>query len=337
MGKSELVGGPLFPFSHMNWSQLDTLLITCLITGTSHWVSDYLCQCGEKYYACRNNEEQRKAHLDFDEEHLAELKKAGLEVKGEQPEREELKDDKFEGSDELLALRGKLDTEWVGWERNSLNEPDSSKHCHGYRPEKPISHVRAFRFGMAIGFLWGGPTSFLRFSFVNMVFTGKGMAAAAGKMSINQFVFSPILHGGVLLLNEWGKVYSEKGFLGGFKAGWEKLKVSLLEVQLVTWCTKVPLNFFCFWAFETVPMQVLFMRTYDIFFYIYLSYISDREDTPERIAKKKAELDADKEYDELDDPMIKQRQGGRDDELDYWDEAPVQLGKENDRACCCVM
>merc|ERR1719230_690424 len=126
------------------------------------------------------------------------------------------------------------------------------------------------RFGL-VGGLWGGTTTFFRFSVIAMIFPGYSFHVAAGKTLVNQFVFSPTLHGGVLLFNEWGKT-------GSFSQGWDKMCVALLEVQLVTWATKVPLNFICFSFCPSVPMQALFMRTYDIFFYVYISMVADRED-----------------------------------------------------------
>ena len=133
-----------------------------------------------------------------------------------------------------------------------------------------IDWIRTLRFG-AVGMFWGGTTTFARFSFISLVYPGYGLSVAIGKVCINQLIFSPIAHGGILLINEWGKT-------GSFMSGWDKLRYNLLEVQLVTWATKIPLNLICFSLIDSIPLQALFMRTYDIVFYIFISHVADRDD-----------------------------------------------------------
>eukprot|EP01064_Diplonema_japonicum_P026416 TRINITY_DN37831_c0_g1_i1.p1 TRINITY_DN37831_c0_g1~~TRINITY_DN37831_c0_g1_i1.p1 ORF type:complete len:230 (+),score=35.89 TRINITY_DN37831_c0_g1_i1:82-771(+) len=175
----------------------------------------------------------------------------------------------------------------------------------GLEPKK-CDIIRTMRFG-TVGMIWGGTTTFGRFKFISLVFPGAGLKTAAGKVLINQFVFSPIAHGGILLFNEWGKT-------GSFKKGWDKLCYNLLEVQLVTWATKVPLNLICFSLISSIPLQALFMRTYDIFFYIYISYVAERSDIPEKQITNPDEED--------------------EDEKHWAEEPPI---RKSDRTCNCAV
>eukprot|EP01062_Namystynia_karyoxenos_P083694 TRINITY_DN9674_c0_g1_i1.p2 TRINITY_DN9674_c0_g1~~TRINITY_DN9674_c0_g1_i1.p2 ORF type:complete len:347 (+),score=127.35 TRINITY_DN9674_c0_g1_i1:117-1157(+) len=269
-----------------SWQSLG---LTCLINGSTFVVSDILAQCVERHWAAKTNRKLRTDALQHgkraDGSDCAAIVadwRAGLAVtQGKDADTAggaERTDPAYPSNPEVV-LSQLTPTELAALDDiigHQVSDPGESSHNRpGISPKesRPFSIMRCTRFGL-VGGTWGGVTTFFRFSVIAMVFPGSGYKVALGKMAINQFVFSPVLHGGVLLLNEWGKT-------GSFVRGWDKLCVSLLEVQLVTWATKVPLNFICFSFMPSVPLQALFMRTYDIFFYIYISMVADREDHPE--------------------------------------------------------
>eukprot|EP00756_Hemistasia_phaeocysticola_P064845 Hpha_TRINITY_DN8105_c0_g1::TRINITY_DN8105_c0_g1_i1::g.172041::m.172041 len=284
----------------VTWHSYKVLTATCIINGCTFMVSDALAQCFERTMAGRANRAIRLKTLEQGKrpggadcsDRLREWQ-AGLAcTKG--------KDVDIGGADHhpredpaLPSVKVNL-SDLTEEELHALDEiighlvvdPADSKHNHpGINPAefKPFSCVRMVRFGL-VGGLWGGATTFVRFSVIAMIFPGFSLSVAAGKTLVNQLLFSPVLHGGVLLFNEWGKT-------GSFTKGWDKLSTALLEVQLVTWATKIPLNLICFSLMPSVPLQALFMRTYDIFFYIYISIIADREDRPELDDEPKEDLD----------------------------------------------
>lgn len=295
----------------MTWHSYKVLCATCVINGSTFMISDALAQCVERGMAARANAHMRQQTLEEGKradgvdctEHLKEWQAV---LKGTGPEKVQLSD---LSAEELQAL-----DEIVG---HAVWDPaDKSRNRPGINPAefKEFSCGRMVRFGL-VGGLYGGVTTFVRFSVIAMIFPGFGLHVAICKTLVNQLLFSPVLHGGVLLFNEWGKT-------GSFEKGWDKLSTALLEVQLVTWGTKIPLNFMCFSLMPSVPLQALFMRTYDIFFYIWISMIADREDRPE--------LD-DKGVDDVEELVP---EGWVEEEFSTSDIPPVEKNRCCDAGCC---
>eukprot|EP00755_Sulcionema_specki_P023787 Sspe_Gene.79728::Locus_50057_Transcript_1_1_Confidence_1.000_Length_985::g.79728::m.79728 len=280
---------------------------TCAINGGTFLVSDSLAQNVERKWATTHNNNLREEWL-MDEANDAEKKRITSLGQGAD----------FSGGradEEHEVVLAKLTPEEIQLIDQTIGMEvleGSKVKVRGIREVKSFSVLRMLRFG-AVGALWGGPTTFARFTFIQMCFPDFTMAAAVGKVAVNQFVFSPILHGGVLLFNEWAKT-------GSFSRGWMKLRMSLFEVQLVTWATKVPLNFICFSLMPNVPTQALFMRTYDIFFYVYISYVADRDQPPEHLPHTSSDLD-----------------GIKEEGWEIQDTVPLPKARQDRTCSCCVM
>eukprot|EP01065_Artemidia_motanka_P023249 TRINITY_DN2773_c2_g1_i1.p1 TRINITY_DN2773_c2_g1~~TRINITY_DN2773_c2_g1_i1.p1 ORF type:complete len:324 (+),score=75.86 TRINITY_DN2773_c2_g1_i1:173-1144(+) len=304
------------------------LLVTCTINGATFAVSDTLAQLMERHWAKQSNRRLRLAALDGKRADGSDCSVAIAEWRAKLGQGKDVdvspsksrEDPSYPSNPDVDFSRlseaelSELD-DIVGHLVSDPREKSHNKPGINSNEFREFSCVRCIRFGM-VGGVWGGVTTFFRFSIIAMIFPGFSFAVAVGKTCVNQFLFSPVLHGGVLLLNEWGKT-------GSFWKGWDKLCTALLEVQLVTWGTKVPLNFICFSFMPSVPLQALFMRTYDIFFYVYISMVADREDRPEI---------EDDGQDELADSVPP---GWEEEEVRASD---VPVGK--DRGCCadcCVM
>lgn len=254
----------------VTWHSYRVLCATCIINGSTFMISDALAQCFERGLAARSNANMRQKALEEGKradgaDCSEQLKEWRAGLKGSGPEEVQLSDLSAEEVHALDEIIGHL----------VVDPADKNNNRPGINAAefKEFSCIRMVRFGL-VGGLYGGVTTFVRFSVIAMIFPGFSLSVAVGKTLVNQLLFSPVLHGGVLLFNEWGKT-------GSFQKGWDKLSTALLEVQLVTWGTKIPLNLICFAVMPSVPLQALFMRTYDIFFYIWISMIADREDRPE--------------------------------------------------------
>eukprot|EP00997_Jenningsia_sp_PLL12_P000805 NODE_1124_length_1273_cov_42.648693_g920_i0.p1 GENE.NODE_1124_length_1273_cov_42.648693_g920_i0~~NODE_1124_length_1273_cov_42.648693_g920_i0.p1 ORF type:complete len:222 (-),score=63.06 NODE_1124_length_1273_cov_42.648693_g920_i0:69-734(-) len=137
--------------------------------------------------------------------------------------------------------------------------------------EKKYSPSRTMRFG-GVGFMWKGPTTFMRYWILQTLFPHHAVYDALLRTLCNQFLFSPVITAGLLFGNELGR----SG--GDWSGSVKKVKSNLLEVQSAVWVTKVPLNFFCFFMIPTIPMQALFMRSYDICFYVWVDYVAHRKE-----------------------------------------------------------
>jgi len=124
-------------------------------------------------------------------------------------------------------------------------------------------HVRM----TTIATLWGGGTSYLRLKFLAIYFPPSTFGVAVEKAFLDCVIFSPIHEAGLFFLYSITKN-------GDPNEAWLKVKKDQFWVQSVVITTKLPIRIVIFYFVKSVPLQVFYIRAFDILYFAFISHVT---------------------------------------------------------------